>query len=32
MKSQVHNQGDLKELTVNMESGVYDSIEQTVLR
>ena len=28
MKSQVHNQGELKELKVNIESGVYDSIQQ----
>ena len=28
MKSQVHNQGELKELTVNIEAGVYDSIHQ----
>jgi fructose-1,6-bisphosphatase/sedoheptulose 1,7-bisphosphatase-like protein len=27
MKTQTHNQGELKELTVNIESDVVDSLE-----
>ena len=28
MKTQVHNQGKLKELTVNIEEGVFESLEE----